>query len=265
MILNSRGIFGPGLGKSSTAQTASGAVAPLNPISDWQLWYDLTDITTLFQDTAGTTPITADGQEIALCTNKGSYGAAGDVSQTTAAKPAYDTDLVSWGGMVTTSAGADWLFTATAVEQTDFASGDMSCWMVYSTSNAGSNNWYFDWNSTEMRMLILGAGTHNYAMGGGSATVAATATDNTVVSLHQWDTGSNVQGMDLSFDTENGVTASASSGPANDIVFYLGATAGSGGFDGTIHELCIRTPELTAGEITSMKSYVLDKYGVTWA
>jgi hypothetical protein len=37
-------------------------------------WWDFTDITTLFQDTAGTTPVTATGQKIALCKDKSGLG-----------------------------------------------------------------------------------------------------------------------------------------------------------------------------------------------
>jgi len=41
---------------------------------DILLWYDPSDLSTLFQDTAGTTPVTADGQSAALIRDKGPGG-----------------------------------------------------------------------------------------------------------------------------------------------------------------------------------------------
>ena len=52
------------------------------------VWYDPNDITTLFQDTAGTTPITTTGQSVALMLDKS--GNAKHASQSTAgSRPIY--------------------------------------------------------------------------------------------------------------------------------------------------------------------------------
>lgn len=54
-------------------------------------WYDPSDISTLFQDTAGTTPVTAAGQSVALVKDKSGRGA--DLTQGTAASmPTYQVD-----------------------------------------------------------------------------------------------------------------------------------------------------------------------------
>ena len=54
-------------------------------------WYDPSDLTTLFQDAAGTIPVTADGDTVGLMLDKSGNG--NHVSQnTTAAKPTYRTD-----------------------------------------------------------------------------------------------------------------------------------------------------------------------------
>ncbi|MAC14284.1 MAG: hypothetical protein CL539_06335 [Alcanivorax sp.] len=54
-------------------------------------WYDPSDLTTLFQDAAGTTPVTADGDPVGLILDKS--GNDNHASQaTTAAKPTYRTD-----------------------------------------------------------------------------------------------------------------------------------------------------------------------------
>jgi hypothetical protein len=57
---------------------AGSGVAGLPPssFSGNTLWLDFTDLSTLFQDTAGTTPVTTDAQNIRRVVNKGSVSAA---------------------------------------------------------------------------------------------------------------------------------------------------------------------------------------------
>lgn len=55
------------------------ASAPFSPSDLFQsgdilLWYDPSDLTTMFKDTAGTQPVTADGQSVALMLDKGQWG-----------------------------------------------------------------------------------------------------------------------------------------------------------------------------------------------
>tara|TARA_R110000851_G_C13102500_1_gene568916 strand:- start:866 stop:2089 length:1224 start_codon:yes stop_codon:yes gene_type:complete len=54
-------------------------------------WYDPSDLTTLFQDAAGTIPVTADGDPVGLMLDKSGNGNHATQS-TTAAKPVYRTD-----------------------------------------------------------------------------------------------------------------------------------------------------------------------------
>lgn len=54
-------------------------------------WYDPSDLATLFQDAAGTVPVTADGDPVGLMLDKSGNGNHASQS-TTAAKPAYRTD-----------------------------------------------------------------------------------------------------------------------------------------------------------------------------
>ncbi len=54
-------------------------------------WYDPKDLTTLFQDAAGTTPVTSDGDPVGLMLDKSENGH--HMAQTTAAaRPTYETD-----------------------------------------------------------------------------------------------------------------------------------------------------------------------------
>jgi hypothetical protein len=66
--------------------------APFNPISLLPAaWYDPSDLSTLFQDTAGTSPVTATGQSVALIKDKSGNGL--HLSQATSGKrPTYQVD-----------------------------------------------------------------------------------------------------------------------------------------------------------------------------
>ena len=54
-------------------------------------WFDPSDISTLFQDTAGTTPVTAAGQTVALMRDK-SGGGYHATQATAAQRPTYRVD-----------------------------------------------------------------------------------------------------------------------------------------------------------------------------
>lgn len=74
--------------------TATGPIfnpAQLFQAAEQGAWYDPSDLTTLFQDTAGTTPVTTAGQSVALMKDKSGNGA--DISQATSADmPTYELD-----------------------------------------------------------------------------------------------------------------------------------------------------------------------------
>ena len=59
-------------------------------------WYDPSDLTTMFQDAAGTVPVTADGQPVGLIRDKSGRGNHASQS-TVASKPTYRTNgVLSW-------------------------------------------------------------------------------------------------------------------------------------------------------------------------
>ena len=70
-----RQIFSPLDGFRSPFGRLMGSTAPFTPAvlfgaSEPGVWYDPSDLTTLFQDTAGTTPVTTPGQTVALALDK---------------------------------------------------------------------------------------------------------------------------------------------------------------------------------------------------
>ncbi|RWN51391.1 MAG: hypothetical protein EOS04_24265 [Mesorhizobium sp.] len=85
-----RGLFAPLLGPLSGG--GGGAFSPLTLFTGGIVgaWYDPSDLTTLFQDSAGTVPVTADGDPVGMMRDKSGNG--NHLAQaTTASKPAYKT------------------------------------------------------------------------------------------------------------------------------------------------------------------------------
>lgn len=74
---------------------------------DILLWYDPSDLTTMFKDTAGTQPVTADGDSVALMLDKGQWGGK-TLEQVLAAQPeilansTFDAGVANWNNAATT-------------------------------------------------------------------------------------------------------------------------------------------------------------------
>jgi hypothetical protein len=89
--------FSLGLGVGLTHRVGGGAAAfsPASLFADGEggEWFDPSDLSTLFQDAAGTTPVTADGQSVGKILGKSGRG--NHATQSTASKlPTYRTDGV---------------------------------------------------------------------------------------------------------------------------------------------------------------------------
>lgn len=117
---------------SSNVLAVSTVWTPASFGSNLAVWYDISDISTLFQDTAGTTPVTADGQTVKRINDKSGNGynatySTGWVYHANSGKPYLAMDNVA--GFVSPSGTvfAD-------------ANGQFSEWVVANLSNNG-NNW----------------------------------------------------------------------------------------------------------------------------
>lgn len=93
--------FGYGFGYFRPNGKKDWKPAKLRQSGDILLWYDPSDLTTMFTDTTGTTQVTADGDSVALMLDKGQWGGK-TLGQVLAAQPelvsngGFDTDLTGW-------------------------------------------------------------------------------------------------------------------------------------------------------------------------
>jgi hypothetical protein len=91
---------------------------------DILLWYDPSDLSTMFQDVAGTSPVTADDQSVLLMLDKGQWGGK-TLEQVLAAQPelvtngTFDTDTTGWTASNSTLSAVDGKLRVTNVGATN--------------------------------------------------------------------------------------------------------------------------------------------------
>ncbi len=257
-----RGRRGAG-GRNHAAKGGGGAGVAVNPITDAHIWYDFTDISTLWQDTGATSSVAADGDPIARVDNKGSL--AVNITQATGSKqPAYDTDFVSHGGGLFD--GTDVLFAA-AVAQTAVQSGDFSALIIGSFDNTITTDYMMGWDIHELSFRKDGSESCFPGCAGVSFDTSPTVPTATLVGIMIHEETGNVQASDYSWNAANGAGSATSGGPddASDLVVGAIVSAPSAPLFGTLHEILIRSPKFTALERTSIQEYATSKYGITWA
>ncbi|MBP9803911.1 MAG: hypothetical protein KBE22_03250 [Candidatus Accumulibacter sp.] len=236
-------------------------------------WYDPSDLSTMFQDSAGTTPVTADGQPVGLILDKSGRG--NHASQATAAKrPLYKT-----------SGGLHWLQfdgvdDALATASIDFTSTDKMS--VFSGSNRTSSTG--DSILVELSSTVLaapGAFATYSPVGSNDMGAYLRGTDGTFLYGTPVNNGTPYVGY-LGFDIAgaaradeikirvNGViptittggNANAGTGNFGTYPMYIGARGGdSKYFNGKIYSIIVLGRTATTQEITDTETWVNSKTG----
>lgn len=230
-------------------------------------WYDPSDLTTLFQDAAGTMPVTADGQPVGKILDKSGRG--NHATQSTAAsRPLYKTDgtyhWLQFDGV------NDYLATAaidfTAVKQLSIFSGN---------SNAAVEGWKL--------FVLLG---NSVANGAFAIQIPQNGTNGSAISYptaapsfkqDTWaNAGLNVKNVLSHMFNNNAATRQVvtrknaaevgfvsgtpyDSGFNNDVLRISGA--GSEAFNGNAYSLIVRGAMSTPQEITDTETWVNSKTG----
>jgi hypothetical protein len=233
-------------------------------------WYDPSDLTTLFQDSAGTTPVTAAGQPVGRMLDKSGRGNHATQS-TEVSRPTYQVDsngrpfLLFDGindGMVTPTITPD-------IDKVQVFAGlrklsDLAVGIVVESStsaNVTSGSFYFG-------APALVAANYSFLTGGTSdATViytnASVAAPTTNVVTAVGDISADV--ARLRVNGTQVATLSVNQGTGNYLAYplYIGRRGGTAlSFNGRIYSLIVRFgPNMTTGQITTAERWVNSKTG----
>ena len=241
--------------------------------SEKGVWYDPGDITTLFQDTAGTIPVTASGQTVALMKDKSGNGA--DATQSDATKrPTFqiyagtDYGYLNFDGtndfMVTSAINftGTAVMTATAGIQVDTgATGSRIVFELGTDTSANNGAFYITAPST--------AGDHSFGLRGTTfiAGVVANVDPNDDILTAQLNIGAATKELEL-IPRLNGVTksgagitwsggANAGTGTFGNYALYIGARGGTSlFFKGKMYGLIVRGATSTAPQVTATEAWV---------
>lgn len=233
-------------------------------------WYDPSDLTTMFQDSAGTTPVTADGQPVGKILDKSGRG--NHASQATAAaRPLYKTDgTYSWlqfDGVDDSLSTAAIDFTSTdkmsVFSGNYFANntGNQSVTALSSDPDAVAGSFRYDRNVATSRLQLGSVGVRllsSYALSSPIKSVSSQS--------YRFDSGGSIAlrhngaAVILTPVVTDAITPRmfANSG------LFIGSQGGTSSlFNGNVYSLIVRGALSTTQEITDTETWVAAKTGVT--
>ena len=238
--------------------------------SEVGVWYDPSDFSTMFQDSAGTTPVTAIGDPVGKILDKSGNGK--HASQATdASRPILRHDgtnyYLEFDGVDDSLATAAIDFTATdemsvfaGLRKANDVPGIVAELSTNMNSNAGAfyfvvNDGFWDWSSKSRGDASESSSQMAYITETGPATAVIATTHD-------------ISG-DLTTLRKNGVAATSATGNKGlgnfgNYALYIGRRAGASvPLNGNIYSLTILGRTATAAEITAAESYAAGKCGVT--
>lgn len=201
------------------------------------VWYDPSDKSTLFQDVAGTVPVTKDGDPIGLMKDKSGNGNHATQS-VSAARPLYKTDGVL--GWFDTDGMDDWFKTSYT------PSSDWSSSAAFTTQPANSAFLFESYNGA----------ANNYISNSGASLAVHMLPTNTTISKRTLEVGTP------SVVSVTAVGDNIGTAPMTIAARHTG-TATSFCFIGSMFGLIVINGILSASEITLVEQYLAKKSGVT--
>lgn len=240
------------------------------------VWYDPSDFSTMFQDTAGTTPVTATGQSVARINDKSGRG--NNATQSDAAKqPTLQIDgngkyylLFDGSNDCLVTSNVDFSATSnisiwTGVRKTSDSNYGVVCELSSNSSaNAGFGVWAPGWTNTGAYYGVNWRGsTGSTAAYNSPASYAAPITNVIAVGIDisQSTVAAQIPTFRINAGAVVGTTdGSAATGSFVTNPLYIGARgAGSLFLNGRIYGLIIRGAASTASQISMTEAYMNSK------
>ncbi|MDV4166758.1 hypothetical protein [Rhodovulum sp. FJ3] len=231
-----------------------GALAP-------QAWFDPSDATTLFSDTAMSVAVTADGQQVAAMLDKSGSGNH-LLQDTAAARPIYRTDGVSsWLEFD----GADDMFTLASRFGLAANPALTACVALRASAESSIDTvWHIGGSSG----ILEGAGGTSglsWRYGGGNKLYSALGVDTTAVLSWRREALSTYGEGELrknGFGMTAQSTANSNGTPTNTEAFFsLMSASGNNYFSGRLYGFALFDRSLTDPEIAQVESYLTQKAG----
>lgn len=216
-------------------------------------WYDFSDISTLYQDSAKTTPVTSDADPIGAVVDKSGNG--NDVTQgTTAAKPTYKTAIQNSlsAGL---GDGGDYLASGAFTEATQ----PTTLFLVVKNPAIASFETITDGISGTKRHLVQpqSSGSTLRVNAGTSLDTASGATTSTALYAIVFNGSSSIVRKDGSqINTGNAGTQGITG------VTLFADNGGSANFTGYIMEYLLYDAEITGTDLSNIENYLNDKWAV---
>jgi hypothetical protein len=235
-------------------------------------WYDPSDFSTLFQDSAGTTPVTAVGQPVGKILDKSGRGnhqiQATTTSRFTVQQDGsgffyFNVDGVddssSSAATVNLSATSQLQFWAGVRKNSDASAGILAE-LTTSAANAGSFGVQAPNSAGNYRFEVDGS-----VVTGRNATTYTAPISNVLSCAFDTGAGVNLNILPRIDGVVPTLSSSVSSGTGNlsNATLYIGARAGAGiFFSGRIYQMIIRGVLCTAAEISNCERYIGSKMGI---
>jgi len=260
-----RGIFDP-------AQSVSAAWTPTD-LASLGAWFDPSDLSTMFQDAAGTTPVTAAGQPVGLILDKSGNGHHASQSTSTA-RPLFQID--GSGKHYLAFDGVDDYLSTSAINLTGTDKVT-----VFSGSRVLSSNLaiFYETNTNAISGGAFYATANEQAANIGTFLVSGTGVGAVKTLTGQPAHAVTTAQFSSVFTTAIDAAAANVNGVAQSMgIFYMGTSTGnfgnhplfigarSGGvipFNGNIYSLILGGTAYDAATVLAAETWVADKTGVT--
>ena len=250
--------------------TAPFSPANLFAAGEQGAWYDPSDLSTMFQDSAGTTPVTAAGQPVGRILDKSGRGNHA-TQATTAQKPVLQTNGTQWWLQF------DGVDDGLSTGSIDFTATDKMTEIVGARRNSATVGMLTEISTNAV--AFAGAfytlhgdrivGWEGLSHGSAAATAAqigefAVPAPETSVLALLFDIAG-----DLSRVRRNGVVGTdgigdQGAGNYGNYPLYIGRRAGTSlPFNGNIYSLIVRGAATTLADIQAAESFTADKTGIT--
>lgn len=249
--------------KQGRGQPPNPAVDPVPPaLASLTNWYDFSDITQLFKTDDTSTPVTANGDDIGHCANKGS-GSEPVVQSEITLRPHWDTTTL----LAASAASTLHVLYDDSMALVPTTAFTVACLVSGAGSAPGTDYVYLFGATSEAR---------HFCVIGQTGTVAISANDHTHgaytdgAAFGTWSKSTATGPAQLA-NTSIDVTATSGTETHNppdatDKLILMGqSTIGGFPWKGNMGEWLCWNTYLSTADLALLETYFTDKWGVTWA